>query len=60
MEGGRPADTPVTVIQEGTLRTQRVVRADLATVAGRVRDEQIRPPAIVVIGPVAGFPCDAG
>ena len=55
IEGGRPADTPTTVIQEGTLRTQRVVRADLATVAGRVRAEQIRPPAIVVIGPVAKF-----
>ncbi|WP_425383307.1 uroporphyrinogen-III C-methyltransferase [Rhodococcus ruber] len=55
LEGGRPAQTPVTVIQEGTLRTQRVLRADLATVAARVREEQIRPPAIVVIGPVAAF-----
>ncbi|WP_194814498.1 uroporphyrinogen-III C-methyltransferase [Nocardia sp. XZ_19_385] len=58
LEGGRPADTPATVIQEGTLRTQRVVRADLATVAARVRDEGIRPPAIVVIGPTAGFSAD--
>ncbi|MDM7489130.1 uroporphyrinogen-III C-methyltransferase [Rhodococcus sp. CSLK01-03] len=58
LEGGRPAQTPVTVIQEGTLRTQRVLRADLETVAARVREEQIRPPAIVVIGPVAAF--DAG
>ncbi|HEY5852957.1 MAG TPA: uroporphyrinogen-III C-methyltransferase [Aldersonia sp.] len=55
VEGGRPADTPATVIQEGTLRSQRVLRADLATVAERVRTEQIRPPAIVVIGRVAGF-----
>ena len=60
MEGGRPVDTPVTVIQEGTLRTQRTVRADLQTVAARVKEEQIRPPAIVVIGPVAGFSVDAG
>jgi uroporphyrin-III C-methyltransferase/precorrin-2 dehydrogenase/sirohydrochlorin ferrochelatase len=55
MAGGRPTDTPATVIQEGTLRTQRVIRADLSTVASRVRAEHIRPPAIVVIGPVAGF-----
>ncbi|MFR9751856.1 uroporphyrinogen-III C-methyltransferase [Nocardia sp. 004] len=55
LDGGRPADTPATVIQEGTLRTQRVLRADLATVAERVRAEGIRPPAIVVIGPTAGF-----
>ncbi|MBU3067643.1 uroporphyrinogen-III C-methyltransferase [Nocardia sp. NEAU-G5] len=55
LEGGRPADTPVTVVQEGSLRTQRVLRADLATVAERVRGEGIRPPAIIVIGPTAGF-----
>jgi uroporphyrin-III C-methyltransferase/precorrin-2 dehydrogenase/sirohydrochlorin ferrochelatase len=55
IEGGRPSDTPVAVVQEGTLRSQRVLRADLATVAVRVREEGIRPPAIIVIGPVAGF-----
>ncbi|MFC0447288.1 uroporphyrinogen-III C-methyltransferase [Rhodococcus jostii] len=60
MQGGRPVDTPVTVIQEGTLRTQRTLRADLQSVAARVKEEQIRPPAIVVIGPVAGFSVDAG
>ncbi|MEU0500559.1 uroporphyrinogen-III C-methyltransferase [Nocardia sp. NPDC005998] len=59
IEGGRPADTPATVIQEGTLRTQRVLRADLGTVAARVREEGIRPPAIVVIGPTAGFSADS-
>ena len=53
--GGRPSDTPVAVVQEGTLRSQRVLRADLATVAARVDEEDIRPPAIIVIGPVAGF-----
>ncbi|MFD4354718.1 uroporphyrinogen-III C-methyltransferase [Nocardia sp. NPDC058519] len=58
LEGGRPADTPAAVIQEGTLRTQRVVRADLATVADRVKEEGIRPPAIIVIGPTAGFGLD--
>ncbi len=55
ISGGRPLDTPVAVVQEGTLRSQRVLRADLATVAARVREEDIRPPAIIVIGPVAGF-----
>jgi len=55
LAGGRAAETPATVIQEGTLRTQRVLRADLATVAERVRAEGVRPPAIVVIGPTASF-----
>nr|WP_202025615.1 uroporphyrinogen-III C-methyltransferase [Rhodococcus sp. MS16] len=60
IEGGRAASTPVAVIQEGTLRTQRELRADLATVAQRVKDEEIKPPAIIVIGPVAGFSVNAG
>ncbi|MGM7647600.1 uroporphyrinogen-III C-methyltransferase [Nocardia sp. JW2] len=59
LDGGKPADTPATVIQEGTLRTQRVVRADLATVAERVKQEGIRPPAIIVIGPTAAFGAEA-
>ncbi|MFI6867060.1 uroporphyrinogen-III C-methyltransferase [Nocardia sp. NPDC050406] len=59
LDGGRAADTPVTIVQEGSLRTQRVVRADLSTVAERVRSEAIRPPAIIVIGPTAGFTAGA-
>jgi uroporphyrin-III C-methyltransferase/precorrin-2 dehydrogenase/sirohydrochlorin ferrochelatase len=59
LDGGRPSGTPVTVIQEGSLRTERVLRADLSTVAERVRTEGIRPPAIVVIGPTAGFTAGA-
>ncbi|MGX1808021.1 uroporphyrinogen-III C-methyltransferase [Nocardia sp. NPDC055321] len=55
LAGGRAGDTPVTIIQEGSLRTQRIVRADLATAADTVRAEAIRPPAIIVIGPTAGF-----
>ncbi|CAH0193153.1 uroporphyrinogen-III C-methyltransferase [Rhodococcoides fascians] len=58
--GGRPSDTPVIVVQEGTMRTQREVRATLSTVADAVREAEIRPPAIVVIGTVAGFSVHAG
>ncbi|SLJ83047.1 Possible multifunctional enzyme siroheme synthase CysG/Uroporphyrin-III C-methyltransferase-like [Mycobacteroides abscessus subsp. abscessus] len=32
-----------------------MLRADLGTVAARVRAEGIRPPAIIVIGPTAAF-----
>ncbi|OAK52763.1 uroporphyrinogen-III C-methyltransferase [Rhodococcoides kyotonense] len=59
IDGGRPASTPVLVVQEGTMRTQREVRADLATVAEKVKAEGIRPPAIVVVGTVAGFSADS-
>ncbi len=58
LDGGRAADTPVTVVQEGSLRSERVLRADLSTVAERVRAEGIRAPAIIVIGPTAGFATD--
>ena len=53
--GGRRADTPVTIIQEGTTAQQRVLRADLASIAERVEQENIKPPAITVIGAVAGL-----
>jgi uroporphyrin-III C-methyltransferase/precorrin-2 dehydrogenase/sirohydrochlorin ferrochelatase len=53
--GGRPSDTPVAVIQDGTLRGQRSLRSTLAKVADAMADEGIRPPAIIVIGPVAGL-----
>ncbi|MCO1655815.1 uroporphyrinogen-III C-methyltransferase [Pseudonocardia humida] len=53
--GGRPADTPVVVVQDGTTRIQRTVRATLATVAEVVVAEGVAPPAVVVVGPVAGL-----
>ncbi|MFI8362777.1 uroporphyrinogen-III C-methyltransferase [Streptomyces sp. NPDC085612] len=49
---GRSADTPVAVVQEGTTAAQRRVDATLATVAERVRAEEVRPPAVIVIGEV--------
>jgi len=55
MTHGRAADTPVAVVQEGTLRTQRVLRCTLADVAEQVRAHEIQPPAIVVVGAVAGL-----
>lgn len=55
LQGGRPADTPVLVVQHGTTSSQRTLRATLAQTPERVRSDGIRPPAIVVIGAVAGF-----
>ncbi|MBB4853705.1 uroporphyrin-III C-methyltransferase/precorrin-2 dehydrogenase/sirohydrochlorin ferrochelatase [Mycobacteroides chelonae] len=55
IDGGRPADTPVLVVQHGTTDEQRVLRADLATASERIRSQGVRPPAIIVIGPVAAY-----
>jgi uroporphyrin-III C-methyltransferase/precorrin-2 dehydrogenase/sirohydrochlorin ferrochelatase len=49
---GRPADTPVAVVQDGTTKEQRVVRGTLDEIADIVETHHIRPPAVVVIGEV--------
>jgi uroporphyrin-III C-methyltransferase / precorrin-2 dehydrogenase / sirohydrochlorin ferrochelatase len=55
LAGGRPADTPVAVVQDGTTRIQRTLRTTLADAAADVRAHEIAPPAVIVIGPVAGL-----
>ncbi|BBZ27957.1 uroporphyrinogen-III C-methyltransferase [Mycolicibacterium madagascariense] len=55
LEGGRPAQTPVLVVQHGTTAQQRTLRTTLAEAAEYIRADGIRPPAIIVIGAVAGF-----
>jgi uroporphyrin-III C-methyltransferase / precorrin-2 dehydrogenase / sirohydrochlorin ferrochelatase len=55
LDGGRPADTPVLVVQHGTTAAQRTLRATLGDAPERIRAEGIRPPAIIVIGAVAAF-----
>ena len=55
IKGGRPADTPVLVVQHGTTPAQHSLRATLADAPEKIREEGIRPPAIIVIGPVVGL-----
>ena len=55
LAGGRPADTPVAVVQDGTTRIQRTLRTTLASAAADMRAHEIAPPAVIVIGPVAGL-----
>ena len=54
-KGGRPAQTPVLVVQQGTRTGERVLRTTLADVAEKIREQGIKPPAIIVIGQVAAF-----
>lgn len=51
VEGGRPPETPVAAVRNGTRPDQRTVRATLATVA----DAGIRAPSAIVVGDVAGL-----
>jgi uroporphyrin-III C-methyltransferase/precorrin-2 dehydrogenase/sirohydrochlorin ferrochelatase len=60
MDHGKAADTPVALVQEGTTAAQRRVDATLETVADTVRSQDVKPPAVIVIGDVvnvgAGLP----
>lgn len=49
---GRNAQTPVSVITDGTLPTQRTINARLDTVARDAAGAGIKPPAVVVVGEV--------
>ena len=53
IRNGRPATTPVSLIQDGTLPTQHTLSATLGTVAERVAG--VRPPAVVVVGEVVNI-----
>ena len=55
LKGGRPADTPVLVVQHGTTSAQQTLHATLIDTPEKIRAEGIRPPAIIVIGAVAAF-----
>jgi uroporphyrin-III C-methyltransferase / precorrin-2 dehydrogenase / sirohydrochlorin ferrochelatase len=52
MRYGRNEQTPVSVIADGTLPSQRTITTRLDTVARDVARAAIRPPAVVVVGEV--------
>jgi uroporphyrin-III C-methyltransferase len=53
--GGVSPHTPAVAIASAGLPGQRVVRGTIATIADLVADAKLSPPAITVIGAVAGF-----
>ena len=53
VRGGRPPGEPVAVVERGTLPGQRTLLATLSDVAERAEAEDIRAPAITLVGPVA-------
>lgn len=52
ISAGRPAETPIALIQNATLPTQRTVVATLATAAGAAKTNNVRPPALLIVGKV--------
>jgi uroporphyrin-III C-methyltransferase / precorrin-2 dehydrogenase / sirohydrochlorin ferrochelatase len=56
---GRAPATPVAVIADGTLPTQRTINATLQTVASQASAAGIRPPAVIVVGDVVTIAAQA-
>jgi uroporphyrin-III C-methyltransferase / precorrin-2 dehydrogenase / sirohydrochlorin ferrochelatase len=52
LKHGRDPGTPVSVIADGTLPTQRTINSTLEQVERRVKEEGLRPPAVIVVGDV--------
>jgi len=50
--GGRPPTTPVAVVADGSMPTQRTLWSTLAEVAEDLDRSGMRPPAVVVVGDV--------
>lgn len=54
IEGGKPADTPVAIVRRASWPDEELIQATLATVAEVIRQRQIKPPAVIIVGEVAG------
>ncbi|MGC8828558.1 MAG: uroporphyrinogen-III C-methyltransferase [Verrucomicrobiia bacterium] len=55
IKGGMSPDTPVAVIQWGTLGRQKTVTGTLATIADIVEKSEISPPTVIVVGEIVKF-----
>jgi uroporphyrin-III C-methyltransferase len=52
MANGKACNTPVAVIESGTMDKQRTFTATLETIAGCIQNEKIRNPAMILVGDV--------
>lgn len=55
MSAGRPADTPVAVIQEGTTAREKMMKSTLGTLGADMASHQVAPPAVIVVGEVTAL-----
>lgn len=52
LAGGRAADTPVAIVRRCTRSGQETVFCTLETVAQRIEELRVRPPAVIIVGEV--------
>ena len=55
IRGGKSPQTPAALIENGSLLNQRVLRADLETLAAKAKEQGFHTPAIIVVGEAAAF-----
>ncbi len=55
VRGGKPPDTPVAVVRRCSFSDQATYRCTLATVAATIAAHRVAPPAVIVVGEVAGL-----
>jgi len=53
IEGGMDPDRPVAVVEQGTMKNQRVFIAKLNNIVDEAKKNSVKPPAVIVIGEVA-------
>jgi uroporphyrinogen III methyltransferase/synthase len=52
LEHGRPPDTPMAVIKNGTRPEQKVIVGNLTDIAAKVKEQHFTSPAVIVVGEV--------
>lgn len=55
IDGGRPSDSPVVVIGNGTMPNQRTITGTLANISKKVKDADLTPPGVIVVGDVVNL-----
>jgi len=53
-KSGRSKDTPCAFIERATSKDARIIRATIETVEKQVKESNIKPPAVLIIGEVVG------
>jgi uroporphyrinogen III methyltransferase/synthase len=52
IKNGRSPDTPVAAVRRGTRKDQTTIVGTLGTIEEQMRTENIKPPAVVIVGEV--------
>ena len=55
MKNGKDPETPVGIIEKGSTSKQRVIRGTLSTIVEIAKKEDVKPPAIIIIGGVVNL-----